>query len=178
MNPAYLGLGSNRGEPATQLQRALRAIEALPGTRLTGVSSLYASAPLSPVAQPDFLNAAVRLETTLQPAALLERLQGIEAQQGRDRSGPRWGPRTLDIDLLLYADLRIDAPGLHVPHPELARRAFVLLPLSELNAGLEIPGVGPLVELLAQVRDQRIHRLERRLSHAVPSTAAALPGAG
>lgn len=171
MTPFYLGLGSNQDEPAMQLQRAIEALRTLPDSRLTGVSSLYVSAPISPVRQPDFLNAAVRMETKLLPTALLSLLKGIEAHQGRERTSQRWGPRSLDIDLLLYGGLCIDTPELRLPHPELARRAFVLLPLNELEPALEIPGIGALAELLPQVRDQRIHKLNRTLSLA----AASLP---
>lgn len=175
MTPLYLGLGSNQGEPAMQLQRAVEALATLPDSRLTGVSSLYVSAPISPIKQPDFLNATARMETRLPPLALLSHLKGIEARQGRELSGERWGPRPLDLDLLLYGELRIDTPELQLPHPDLAGRAFVLLPLSELEPSLEIPGIGTLAELLPQVRDQRIHKLSRKLSLAAASLS---PGAG
>ena len=160
MIPVYLGIGSNQGNPEEQLQIALKSLLEVPDSRLVATSSLYVSAPISPMKQADFLNAAVYMQTTLAPLSLLRHLQAVERAQGRQRSGPRWGPRPVDIDLLLYADQHIDLPELQVPHPEMSRRAFVLLPLQELNPALHIPGAGPVAALLPGVADQRISRLE------------------
>lgn len=146
---AYIGLGSNLGDPAGQLRSALRALAALPETRLAARSSLYRSAPLGPVDQPDYVNGVAALETFLTPLALLERLNAIEAAQGRVRDGQRWGPRTLDLDLLLYGDERIDSPRLSLPHPGLGQRDFVLVPLYEIAPDLTLPWGEPLKERVA-----------------------------
>lgn len=128
---AYLGLGSNLEQPARQLSRALEALAALPRSRLACVSAVYRSAAVGPGPQPDYLNAVVGLDTALAPLALLAQLQAIELAQGRVRT-VRWGPRTLDLDLLLYGRRHIDTPRLQVPHPGLAERDFVLYPLAEI----------------------------------------------
>ncbi len=146
---AYLGLGSNLGRPVEQLDRALAALRELPDSRLDAVSRYYRNPPMGP-AQPDYVNAVAALDTELEPLVLLDALQAIENAQGRTRE-LRWGPRTLDLDLLLYGDRRIDLPRLHVPHPGLAQRAFVLLPLAELAPGLSIPGLGSIARLLERV---------------------------
>ncbi|WP_295448502.1 2-amino-4-hydroxy-6-hydroxymethyldihydropteridine diphosphokinase [uncultured Thiodictyon sp.] len=152
---AYIGLGSNLDDPRAQLCRAIHELAGLPGCTLRARSSLYATAPLGPVAQPEFVNAVAVLTTKLTPLALLGALQGIERDHGRVRDGARWGPRTLDLDLLLYGDWQLQLPGLTLPHPEMARRAFVLVPLAEIApAGLLIPGQGDLAGLLA-ARDDR-----------------------
>ncbi|MCA1798174.1 MAG: 2-amino-4-hydroxy-6-hydroxymethyldihydropteridine diphosphokinase [Xanthomonadaceae bacterium] len=148
---AFVALGSNLDEPRVHVLRALAELSELPQTRCTGHSSLYSSAPLGPVDQPAFVNAVARLETQLEPRELLDALLGIERTHGRSRDGARWGPRTLDLDLLLYGERQIDEPGLTVPHPGLTARAFVLYPLAELAPGLAIPGAGPLHTLLSQV---------------------------
>jgi 2-amino-4-hydroxy-6-hydroxymethyldihydropteridine diphosphokinase len=147
---AYIGLGSNLADPGAQIRRAFDALAALPGCTLCARSSLYATRPIGPVDQPEFMNAAAALTTTHQPLDLLAALQGIEQAQGRVRDGTRWGPRTLDLDLLLFDALRLHLPGLDLPHPELARRAFVLVPLAEIAPpGLLIPGHGALADLIA-----------------------------
>ena len=158
VHTAYVGLGSNLDDPAAQLRRAFGALAALPATRLLARSSLYASAPLGFTGQPDFVNAAARLETALSPEALLAELVQIERRQSRTRTF-RNAPRTLDLDLLLYADRVLERPGLSLPHPRLQARAFVLLPLLELDPGLVIPGAGPAVGLLAACLGQRVSRL-------------------
>ena len=127
---AYIGLGSNLANPQAQLRSALDALAQLPDTRLAGVSSFYASDSLSP-GQPRYTNAVAALDTSLAPLGLLDALQGIEADQGRERK-ERWGPRTLDLDILLYADQVIDEPRLKVPHYHMHARPFVLYPLAEL----------------------------------------------
>ncbi len=144
----YIGLGSNLAEPAVQVERAIAALAALPQSRLLRQSRLYASPPLGPVDQPDYVNAVVEIDTTLEPAALLNALQGIEQQQGRVRTR-HWGERVIDLDLLLYAEVQLASEGLTLPHPGIAARAFVLRPLAELAPELMIPGQGVLLDLLA-----------------------------
>jgi 2-amino-4-hydroxy-6-hydroxymethyldihydropteridine diphosphokinase len=159
---AVVALGSNLEGPADQVRRALRTLAALPGTDLVRHSALYRSPPLGPSAQPDYVNAVARLRTELSPRALLSALRGIESSQGRTRQGPRWGARTLDLDLLLYDRVCIREVDLTVPHPRMHERAFVLYPLHEVAPHAYIPGRGPLVELLEQVpaHGLRIHALE------------------
>jgi 2-amino-4-hydroxy-6-hydroxymethyldihydropteridine diphosphokinase len=147
---AFVGLGSNLADPVAQLQRALDALAAIHSTRLVARSSLYRSAPWGRSDQPEFVNAVAKLQTWLDPRALLDALLAIEAAAGRIRA-ERWGPRILDLDLLLYGDRVIDEPGLHVPHPRLVERAFVLLPLAELAPDLVIAGVGSVAALRARI---------------------------
>ena len=157
---AYVGLGSNLADPRSQVERSLNALANLPHSQLLLRSHLYRSAPWGVHAQPEFVNAVAGIETALSPRVLMQSLLGIERASGRERSGDRWGPRILDLDLLLYADLIIDEPGLHVPHPHLHERAFVLLPLAEIAPDLQIPGRGSISELAAQVDASACHRLE------------------
>ena len=157
--PAYVGLGSNLQLPARQIDDALGLLAELPGTRLVDASSLYRSTPFGGVEQPDFVNAVAALLTTLAPGQLLEELQGIERRQGRERDGTRWGPRVLDLDLLVYAGARIDEPGLTVPHPGIAARNFVLLPLGEVAPDLVIPGLGRVAGLPVNTDEPRISRI-------------------
>lgn len=145
---AYVGLGSNLDDPRDQVERALVELDGLPGTRCVAKSRLYRSAPMGPAGQPDYINAVAKLETELAPEALLLALQGIEKAHGRTRNGERWGPRTLDLDILLYADHCVDRPELQIPHSGIAERPFVLYPLHEIAGDMEIPGHGPLSELL------------------------------
>lgn len=145
---AYIGLGSNLADPRTQVRRAIDALAGLPGCTLCRRSSLYATAPLGPMPQPEYINAVVSLTTRLSPLGLLAALQGIEHDHGRVRDGTRWGPRTLDLDLLLYGALQVRCPQLILPHAELANRPFVLVPLAEIApAGLLVPGLGRLEDL-------------------------------
>lgn len=150
LRSAFIGLGSNLEDPAAQLDRALAALAARGDLRLDAVSSYYRTAPWGETAQPAFVNAAARLETALSPEALLDVLIAIESAAGRRRE-LRWGPRTLDLDLLLYGDARIDEPGLVVPHPRMHLRAFVLVPLAEVAPEAEVPGQGRVDALLAAV---------------------------
>jgi 2-amino-4-hydroxy-6-hydroxymethyldihydropteridine diphosphokinase len=137
---AAIALGSNLGDRAGHISSALRALGDLPGTSLVACSSLYETAPVGPVPQGPFLNAAAVLSTSLTPRELLSALQSIERLRGRDRSsGQRWGPRTLDLDLLVYGQTVLDEPGLTLPHPRLHERAFVLVPLAEIAPNLPIP---------------------------------------
>lgn len=158
MPRAVVGLGANLGDPPGQLREAIAAIGRLPATTLAAVSSFYRSAPLGYVDQPDFINAAVAIDTALEPAALLAALRAIEAAAGRRRSFAN-APRPLDLDLLLYGDREIDEPGLTVPHPRLHERAFALAPLVEIEPDAAIPGRGRAAELLAALVDQRVERL-------------------
>lgn len=151
METAFIGIGSNIGEPRAQVESAIAALGGLPETTLSGQSRLYSSRPLGPVSQPDFVNAVARIETGLEPPALLEALHAIERAHGRVRDGTRWGPRRLDLDLLLYGERAFSSGGLTVPHPELTRRSFVLYPLADIAPDLVIPGAGPLNRLLAKV---------------------------
>ena len=140
---AFVGLGGNLGEPVATLGAALQALGEMQGTRLLRASRLYRTPAWGLEQQPDFINAVAMLETRLAAQALLESLFVIERQHGRVREvEQRWGPRTLDLDLLLYGDALIDEPGLRVPHPHLHERAFALLPLLEIAADVEIPGRG------------------------------------
>lgn len=148
---AFVGLGSNLGGPIDQVKRALDALAALPESRMVRHSRLYRSKPWGVVEQPAFVNAVAELETTLQPRTLLDALLAIEQVQGRRRDGGRWGPRLIDLDLLCHDTAEIDEPGLRLPHPHIAERAFVLVPLAEIAGDLAIPGMGVASSLLAQV---------------------------
>jgi 2-amino-4-hydroxy-6-hydroxymethyldihydropteridine diphosphokinase len=154
---AYVGMGANLGEREATLASASRALAGLDATRLVRMSSLYRSASVG-VHGPDYLNAVVELRTALAPLRLLAELQAIEAAHGRERSYAN-APRTLDLDLLVYGDLRLRTPELTVPHPRLHERAFVLLPLVEVAPDLVVPGAGRASELCAAVAAQRVDRL-------------------
>lgn len=146
---AYVGLGANLGDPVRQLRTALSALCALPRCWLLRRSSLYRTPPLGPPGQPDYVNATALLETDLTPLELLDALQGIERSRGRRRDGERWGPRTLDLDLLLFGSRIMAEARLSLPHPRMHRRAFVLVPLAEIApADLVLPGAGVLRDLL------------------------------
>lgn len=145
-----IGLGGNLDAPADRVQRARKALANGEGIREIAFSSLYRSRPMGPQDQPDYVNAVMALETDLQPLALLDYLQSIESLEGRVRLGERWGPRTLDLDLLLYGNQMIQHPRLTVPHPGLAVREFVLHPLAEILPDLEVPGLGRVRELAEQ----------------------------
>ncbi|WP_108446026.1 2-amino-4-hydroxy-6-hydroxymethyldihydropteridine diphosphokinase [Halomonas denitrificans] len=144
---AWIGLGSNLDGPREHVARALEELDRLPLTRRVAASRLYASRPVGPADQPDYVNAVAQLATRLSPLALLDQLQALEQRHGRVR-GRRWGPRTLDLDLLLYDDRRLALPRLTLPHPEMTRRAFVLVPLAELAPSLTLDGQ-PLARLAA-----------------------------
>jgi 2-amino-4-hydroxy-6-hydroxymethyldihydropteridine diphosphokinase len=151
---AYVALGSNLGDSQQQLVDAIRALAALPHTRLLSRSHVYRTPPWGVHNQPDFLNAVVVLETPLPPHDLLDAMLEIERAAGRERSGERWGPRTLDLDLLHVAGKTINDERLTLPHPHISERAFVLLPLNELAPELEIPGQGRVADLLRAVDTQ------------------------
>jgi len=139
MTRAYVGLGANVGNRRENLDRAVELLAADPGIRVLAVSSVRETDPVGYEDQPRFLNAACAVETELEPRELLERLLAIERALGRERTGPRFGPRTIDLDLLLYGNETLDEPGLTVPHPRLAERLFVLEPLHELAPDLVLP---------------------------------------
>ena len=153
---AYVGLGANLGDARLTLRAALEALAALPDTQLVAVSSLYRSAPIDS-SGPDYLNAVAALDTALEPHALLSALQAIEQVHGRERPY-RNAPRTLDLDLLLHGDARLDTPTLTLPHPRLHQRAFVLLPLAEIAPALALPGRGAVADWLPGVADQTVER--------------------
>jgi 2-amino-4-hydroxy-6-hydroxymethyldihydropteridine diphosphokinase len=157
---AYIGLGSNLDDPATRIRAGMTALARLAETRVEACSSLYRSAPVGRQDQPDFVNAVCRVRTRLTASALMHDLLEIESAQGRVRQGDKGGPRTLDLDLLLYGGEAIHSAALIVPHPRLHERAFVLYPLSELEPDLVIPGHGSLRELLAGCAGQRVQKMD------------------
>ncbi|TKR33622.1 2-amino-4-hydroxy-6-hydroxymethyldihydropteridine diphosphokinase [Luteimonas gilva] len=163
MNPvvAFVGLGGNVGDAAATLRAAFGELEALPSTRLLRASRLYRTPAWGLEDQPDFVNAAAMLETALPARELLAHLLAIERAHGRERDADRrWGPRTLDLDLLLYGDAVLDEAGLHLPHPRLHERAFALMPLAEIAPKATIPGVGPVAEALAKLPTDSISVLD------------------
>lgn len=154
---AWIGIGANLGDPRRMVESAIEAIAAIEGVGHCVRSSLYRSAPID-AEGPDFVNAVVGIDTTLGPLALLAALQAIEARCGRERA-QRNAPRTLDLDLLAHGDVCLDTPELALPHPRLHRRAFVVVPLLELDPRLELPGIGRVARHLEAVVAQRIERL-------------------
>ena len=158
MTLAYVGIGSNLGEPQARVARAFDELAAIRRTRLLRRSSLYRSAPVGYTAQPEFINAVAALDTELPAADLLGELQAIESRHGRERSFAN-APRTLDLDLLLYDDARINQPQLVVPHPRMHERAFVLQPLLEIAPAAEIPGHGRARDRLAACGEQKVERI-------------------
>jgi 2-amino-4-hydroxy-6-hydroxymethyldihydropteridine diphosphokinase len=157
---AYVALGSNLAQPVTQVTTALDELARLPASTLGARSSIYRTPPLGPPGQPDYINAVACLSTALAPERLLDELQALEQAHGRVREGQRWGPRSLDLDLLLYGGETIDTPRLQVPHPHMAERAFVLVPLAEIASGeLTIPGYGTLAALLRNLSEEGIERV-------------------
>ncbi len=164
MERVYIGLGSNLAEPRQQLRSALDALENIPSSRLADVSSLYVSDPLGPPDQPRYYNAVAVLDTSLAPLALLDALQAIEQAQGRERKAERWGPRTLDLDILLFGDRVLAEPRLTVPHYHLHARPFVLYPLAEVApATLRLADGRPLTELLTACPFEGLERLDDAL---------------
>jgi len=154
----YLAIGSNLASPLEQVNAALAALAELPESQLVAVSDFYRTPPLGPQDQPDYLNAAVALETTLAPEALLDHTQRIELQQGRERKAHRWGPRTLDLDIMLFGEMQIDTPRLTVPHYDMKNRAFMLLPLAQIAPDLRFPDGDKLSDLLANLDPSGISR--------------------
>ncbi|MDE1189563.1 MAG: 2-amino-4-hydroxy-6-hydroxymethyldihydropteridine diphosphokinase [Pantoea sp.] len=156
MTRVYLALGSNLADPLHQVDAALAALDAIPQTRRVATSSLYRTPPYGPPDQPDYLNAVVALETGLSAESLLDQTQRIELEHGRVRKAERWGPRTLDLDILLFGDAVINTPRLTVPHYDMHNRAFMLLPLLELAPQLTFPDGTPLAPLLAALDQSEI----------------------
>ncbi|SFN16944.1 2-amino-4-hydroxy-6-hydroxymethyldihydropteridinediphosphokinase [Izhakiella capsodis] len=149
MTLVYLALGSNLAEPLRQVESALLALNAVPQTSLIRLSAFYRTPPYGPPYQPDFLNAVAELDTALTPLALLDHTQRIELEQGRERKAERWGPRTIDLDILLFGDLTLNTPRLILPHYDMHNRAFMLLPLVELSPGITLPNGKKAADLLA-----------------------------
>lgn len=160
MTAAFIGLGSNLGDSCAIVAQAAAALDALPHSRMRQASSLYLTPPWGVQQQPPFINAVVEIDTLLQPGELLQQLLALERAAGRVRDGTRWGPRALDLDILLYGQDIVCAPGLSVPHPHLAQRAFVLLPLAEIAPALTVPGLGRVDALLAQLDAGDCRRLD------------------
>lgn len=159
MQRVYIGLGSNLAQPRQQLDAALKALACLPGCHLQQVSSFYVSDPLGPADQPRYVNAVAALDCSLSPLDLLDALQAIEQQHGRVRKAERWGPRTLDLDILLFGQLQLAEERLTVPHYHMHARAFVLYPLAEIASDLQLPDGRPLASLLADCPFQGLERL-------------------
>ncbi len=159
MVAAFIGLGSNLNDPQAQLDRAVAILSRTHGIEVRQVSSYYCTRPWGDTAQPDFINAVMQVETHLAADVLMDTLIQIEVEAGRVRER-RWGPRTLDLDLLLYGDTVRDTPQLQLPHPRMHERRFVLEPLAELAPTLMIPGHGRVDELLAQLAGDGVQRLD------------------
>ena len=157
--PAYVGIGSNLEMPAKQVEGAFERLAEIPGTRLVSRSSLYRSSPLGGIEQPDFVNAVAGLLTTLSARELLSALLAIEKRNGRERDETRWGPRVLDLDLLVYGAQVLDAAGITVPHPGIAERNFVLLPLGEIAPQLVIPALGRVAGIAVNIDEPSISRI-------------------
>lgn len=157
---AYIGIGSNLDGPVQQVVDAIRELQNLPLSCCTQASSLYANPPMGSQGQPDYINAVVELHTRLQPDELLAELQSIENRHHRKRGAVQWGPRTLDLDILLYGEQVVNTPDLCIPHPGAHERAFVLYPLMELHDGISIPGRGTIAELVKQVLKGDMQRLD------------------
>lgn len=158
---AFVALGSNLDEPQRQVREALSALDAHPAITLLAASPLYRSEPMGPQDQPAYVNAVAMTGTDLSPHALLAGLQGIEAAAGRTRTGRRWGPRPLDLDLLLHGELELSDDTLTLPHPGLAQRAFVACPLADIAPGLRLPGRGSVAALAEALDTSGLERLEQ-----------------
>jgi 2-amino-4-hydroxy-6-hydroxymethyldihydropteridine diphosphokinase len=159
LETAYLGLGSNLDDPERQVRRGLADLDSIPHTQCVMRSGLYQSPPMGPPDQPHYVNAVAMVHTRLSPEGLLDALLLIERAHGRVRGGEHWGPRTLDLDILLYGNRVVASPRLSIPHPGMASRAFVLFPLKEICADIEIPGAGHLDELIKSCRPQGLTRI-------------------
>ena len=157
---AYIGLGSNLSDPHTQVTQALKELDEMDQSKLIQASSLYRSKPMGPSDQPGFINAVAKIATQLTAQALLLALQNIEKAHQRKRKSVRWGPRTLDLDIILFGDQQIDTKSLKIPHYGVAEREFVLIPLQELQADLIIPGKGALKDLIEQLPNYHLEKIE------------------
>lgn len=155
MTLAYIAIGSNLASPLEQVNAAVQALGDIPQSRVVALSSFYRTPPLGPQDQPDYLNAAIALKTALSAEALLDNTQRIELQQGRERKEERWGPRTLDLDIMLFGDAVINTERLTVPHYDMKRRGFMLWPLFEIAPDLIFPDGESLSALLAQLNAEK-----------------------
>jgi 2-amino-4-hydroxy-6-hydroxymethyldihydropteridine diphosphokinase len=160
--PAYVALGSNLSDPQRQVERAFDALATMPGTKLVQRSGLWRSQPMGPQDQPEFINAAAGLVTTIAPREFLDELKSIERRLGRTEPAVRWGPRSIDLDLLVFGDVVLREPGLDLPHPGLHQRNFVLYPLAEIAAELWVPGLARVCRLRERVSGAGIERLAAR----------------
>ncbi|WP_343647053.1 2-amino-4-hydroxy-6-hydroxymethyldihydropteridine diphosphokinase [Enterobacter sp.] len=158
MTLAYIAIGSNLASPLEQVNAAVQALGEIPQTRVVAVSSFYRTPPLGPQDQPDYLNAAVKLETGLDADTLLDNTQRIELQQGRVRKAERWGPRTLDLDIMLFGDEVISTERLTVPHYDMKNRGFMLWPLFEIAPDLAFPDGSSLKAVLASLHAEKPSR--------------------
>jgi 2-amino-4-hydroxy-6-hydroxymethyldihydropteridine diphosphokinase len=156
---AFVGLGSNLDDPAAQIRHAVEHLDDLAETHVVAVSSLYRSAPFGPIDQPDFINAVAHLQTRLDATKLLRELLELELRQGRVRA-ERWGPRTIDLDLLVFGGESCDTEMLNLPHPGIAARNFVLLPLQEIAPDLVVPGLGRVADIAVDMNEPRISRID------------------
>ena len=157
---AYIGLGSNLENPLQQMKTAINDLQSLADINIVSVSSLYQSPPMGPADQPDYINAVLALETSLNPHQLLDALQSVEQLHGRVRKR-HWGERTLDLDILLYGDQILDDERLKIPHPGMHERAFVLYPLAEIAPDIEIPGIGTLQKILPSCPQGDLQQVEQ-----------------
>jgi 2-amino-4-hydroxy-6-hydroxymethyldihydropteridine diphosphokinase len=159
-SPAYVGIGSNLEDPASQVRMAFDGLAQMPDSRLVAVSDLYRNPPMGPQDQPDYVNAAVGLLTRLSPAELLGELQALEKRQGRTRiKDDHWGPRVIDLDLLVFGHRTINNPGLNLPHPGISERNFVLFPLCDIAPRLAVPGQGIVYQLAQQLGDEDLQAI-------------------
>ncbi len=173
--PAYVGIGSNLADPRAQVLRAMDRIASLLDVQLVLRSGLYGSHPLGPADQPDFVNAVAGVLTRLQPLTLLRELRAIEQAFGRPAVREKWGPRILDLDLLVYGRIRNNDPELLLPHPGIVERNFVLYPLAEIAPELEVPGVGRVRDLKARISSGGIWPLKGAADPAAPENIAPPP---
>jgi 2-amino-4-hydroxy-6-hydroxymethyldihydropteridine diphosphokinase len=157
--PAYIGVGSNLDQPRSRVLAAFTALAAIADSRVILTSPLYSSRPFGPVAQPDFVNAVAGMLTRLEPPQLLARLRAIESGFGRPQQHERWGPRVIDLDIVVFGRERRQDPELTLPHPGIVERNFVLYPLADIAPDLEVPGLGPVSELKRRVVSEGLQRL-------------------
>jgi 2-amino-4-hydroxy-6-hydroxymethyldihydropteridine diphosphokinase len=170
---AYIGIGSNLDDPVLQVLTAIAALARLPRTQVARCSRLYRSPPLGPQEQPDYVNAVAAIDTGLTAQALLAELQSLERRQGRRPSAERWGPRCIDLDILVFGVVELHSAELAIPHPGLRGRDFVLWPLFEIAPDLEVPGAGPLAELLQSCPQRGLACLDRVSSRLLAESAVA-----
>ena len=160
MTLAYIAIGSNLASPLEQVNAAIQALGEIPQSRIVALSSFYRTPPLGPQDQPDYLNAAVALETSLAPEALLDHTQRIELQQGRVRKAERWGPRTLDLDIMLFGDAVINTERLTVPHYDMKNREFVIVPLYDIAQDLVLPEGEKVANLVKAFENHQMYKIK------------------